>query len=151
MASLSLADLMKRNGEFEAKPRAAPLLRLPAELAPKARRTLALSIRSRLTALAAAFQALRLAETVVAYQLSKADDEALQKLLRDVIKRPELRVRPAQLPGRACKRVLPAPCARDTQRSGPRQAASHSAGANAGRFAGRAVRVAHQTDERNED
>lgn len=146
MASLSLADLMKRNGEFEA----APLLRLPAELAPKARRTLALSIRSRLTALAAAFQALRLAETVVAYQLSKADDEALQKLLRDVIKRPELRVRPAQLPGRACKRVLPAPCARDTQRSGPRQAASHSAAYGVS-FAGRAVRAAHQADERNED
>jgi hypothetical protein len=38
-------------------------------------------------------QALRLAETVVAYQLQKADDEAIQKLLRDIIKRPELRVR----------------------------------------------------------
>ena len=38
-------------------------------------------------------QALRLNETVVAYQLQKADDEALSKLLRDVVKRPELIVR----------------------------------------------------------
>ena len=32
-----------------------------------------------------------MAETVIAYQLQKADDEALQKLLRDVVKRAELR------------------------------------------------------------
>ena len=97
----ALAELLRRSDlAYEAKPRAAPLLRLPAELAPKAR---AMRVAARRCARCPvcsldksarpSSQALRLAETVVAYQAQKADDEAVQKLLRDVLKRPELRVR----------------------------------------------------------
>lgn len=87
----SLAELLRRDDlVFDAKPRAVPLLRLPAELAPKA---------------------VRLAETIVAYQLNKADDESLQKLLRDVIKKPELRVC-ARRPQRSASSRAFAPAAR---------------------------------------